>query len=244
MVHKQWLKVSFLTSQMPVLSGRINSVSFSTTWIFCFPKIPIKYSKKCQKFAMSKNISNMLFKTCWTLCKKPHLSTWSRSRYTFFWMTRYRLDSGVVGSDIATTLTWCNRCSILGRSSKIFQVGRRRKMQHEGWAHSSPVNRDSFLLLPFAGTVQYRVIVGLYPDTEYDFNITAINADGPGPTFHTYERTRPDGEPIVLRSLNKWSEWMNKWIFIPSFITLIICLPQENTFQMRRLISKRGRVRP
>ena len=31
MVHKQWLKVWFLTSQMPVLSGRINFVSYSTT---------------------------------------------------------------------------------------------------------------------------------------------------------------------------------------------------------------------
>ena len=72
-----------------VLSGRINFVSFSTTWIFCFPKIPMKYSKNGQKFAMSKNTSNMLFEPCWTLCKKPHLSTWSRSRYTFFWMTRY-----------------------------------------------------------------------------------------------------------------------------------------------------------
>ena len=38
---------------------------------------------------MSKNTSNMFFETCWTLCKKPHFSTWSRSRYTFFWMTRY-----------------------------------------------------------------------------------------------------------------------------------------------------------
>ena len=95
MVHKQWLKVWFLTSQMPVLSGRINFVSFSTTWIFCFPKIPMKYSKNGQKFAMSKNTSNMLFKTCWTLCKKPHLSTWSRSRYTFFWMTRYLFNNTV-----------------------------------------------------------------------------------------------------------------------------------------------------
>ena len=40
---------------------------------------------------MSKNTSNMLFETCWTPCKKPHFSTWSRSRYTFFWMTRYVL---------------------------------------------------------------------------------------------------------------------------------------------------------
>ena len=38
---------------------------------------------------MSKNTSNMLFETCWIPCKKPHFSTWSRSRYTFFWMTRY-----------------------------------------------------------------------------------------------------------------------------------------------------------
>ena len=75
---------------MSVLSGRIKFVSFSTTWIFCYPKIPMKYSKNGQKFAMSKNTSNMLFRTCWTLCKKPHLSTWSRSRYTFFWMTRYQ----------------------------------------------------------------------------------------------------------------------------------------------------------
>ena len=49
----------------------------------------MKCSKNGQKFAMSKNTSNILFKTCWTLCKKPHFSTWSRLRYTFFWMTRY-----------------------------------------------------------------------------------------------------------------------------------------------------------
>ena len=54
-----------------------------------FPKIPMKYSKNGQKFTMSENTSNVLFGTCWTPCKKPHVSTWSRSRYTFFWMTRY-----------------------------------------------------------------------------------------------------------------------------------------------------------
>jgi len=54
-----------------------------------FSKIPMKYSKNGQKYTMSKNTSNMLFETCWTLCKKPHFSTQSRSRYTFFWMTRY-----------------------------------------------------------------------------------------------------------------------------------------------------------
>ena len=53
-----------LTSQMPVLSGKINLVPFSTTANFCFPKIPKKYSKNGQKFAMFKNTSNMLFKTC------------------------------------------------------------------------------------------------------------------------------------------------------------------------------------
>ena len=51
----------------------------------------MKYSKNGQKFAMSKNASDVLFGTCWTLCKKPHVSKWSRSRYTFFWMTRYQM---------------------------------------------------------------------------------------------------------------------------------------------------------
>ena len=91
MVHKQWLKVWFLISQMPILSGRINFVPFSTTSNFCFPKIPMKYSKNGQKFAMSKNPSNMLFNTCWTPCKKPHVSTRSRSWYTFFLITPYLL---------------------------------------------------------------------------------------------------------------------------------------------------------
>ena len=120
MVHKQWLKVWFLTSQMPVLSGRINFVSFSTTWIFCFPKIPMKYSKNGQKFAMSKNTSNMLFKTCWTLCKKPHLSTWSRSRYTFFWMTRYlrKFMKGFVDTSI-DRFAWTGKKPHVSRCSNI-----------------------------------------------------------------------------------------------------------------------------
>ena len=33
MVHKQWLKVWFLTSQMLALSGSISFVPFSTTWL-------------------------------------------------------------------------------------------------------------------------------------------------------------------------------------------------------------------
>ena len=77
---------------MPVLSGRINSIPFSTTSNFCFPKIPMKYSKNGQKIAMSKNTPNMFFETCWTPYKKPHVSKWSRSWYNFFWMTRYTLD--------------------------------------------------------------------------------------------------------------------------------------------------------
>ena len=89
MVHKQWLKVRFLTSQMPNLSGRINFIPHLTTSKKIFSRIPMKYSKNGQKFAMSKNASNMLFETCWAPCKKPHISTRSRSWYTFFWMTRY-----------------------------------------------------------------------------------------------------------------------------------------------------------
>ena len=45
----------------------------------------MKYSKNGQNFALSKNTSDMLFKT-W---KKLHFSTWSRSSYTFFLITPY-----------------------------------------------------------------------------------------------------------------------------------------------------------
>ena len=69
MVHKQWPKVWFLTSQMLVLSGGINLVPFWTT-SKKKSKIPMKYSKNGQIFVTSKNTSNMLFETC----KKPHFS--------------------------------------------------------------------------------------------------------------------------------------------------------------------------
>ena len=82
--HKQWMTLWFLTCPMPNLSGRIKFDSFSKTWNFFTLKIPIKYSKNSQNFAMSKNASNVLIVTCWTLCKKLHLSRWSSSRYTFF----------------------------------------------------------------------------------------------------------------------------------------------------------------
>ena len=39
---------------------------------------------------MSKNTVNDLFETCWTPCNKPHLSSWSRSKFTFFWSTPYQ----------------------------------------------------------------------------------------------------------------------------------------------------------
>ena len=45
-VHKQWLKVWFLTSQMLVLSSRINFVAFSTTSRKNFQKISMKNTKK------------------------------------------------------------------------------------------------------------------------------------------------------------------------------------------------------
>ena len=67
----------------------MNFVPFEITSKNFFSKISMKCSKNGQKIAMSKNTSNMLFETCWTSCKKPHFSMWSRSRNTFFWMTRY-----------------------------------------------------------------------------------------------------------------------------------------------------------
>ena len=93
---------------MPVLSGRINFVPISKTLNFCFSKIPMKYSKNGQKFAMSKITSNTSFNTCWTPCKKPHFSTWSRSRYTFFWTTRYQMRSGASALEPApkSSLNW------------------------------------------------------------------------------------------------------------------------------------------
>ena len=82
--HKQWMKLWFLTCPMPDLSGRINFDPFSKTWNFFALKIPMKYSKNGQNFAMSKNALNVLIVTCWTQCKKPHLTRWSSSWYTFF----------------------------------------------------------------------------------------------------------------------------------------------------------------
>ena len=89
MNHKQWLQLWFLISQMSNLLGRIDFIPFSTTSNLAFSKIPMKYIKNGQKISMSKNPSNMLFNTCWTPCKKPHVSTRSRSWYTFFWITPY-----------------------------------------------------------------------------------------------------------------------------------------------------------
>ena len=40
--------------------------------------------QKIQNFAMSKITIDVLFETCWTPCKKPHVSSWSRTKFTFF----------------------------------------------------------------------------------------------------------------------------------------------------------------
>ena len=89
-MHKWWIKVWFLTCQMPVLSGRTNFDPFLKTWKFFTPKFPMKYSKNGQNFTTLKNAWNVIFETCWTPCKKPHFSMWPRSRNTFFWLTPYQ----------------------------------------------------------------------------------------------------------------------------------------------------------
>ena len=54
----------FLDCLMPVLSDRINFDSFLRNLKFYAPKIPMKYSKKGQNFAMSNIIIDVLFETC------------------------------------------------------------------------------------------------------------------------------------------------------------------------------------
>ena len=54
----------FLDCLMPVLSDRNNFDSFLETLKIYAPKIPMKYSKKGQNFAMSKNTVNELIETC------------------------------------------------------------------------------------------------------------------------------------------------------------------------------------
>ena len=83
-IHTRWMKIWFLTRQMPVLSGRTNFDPFLKTWKFFTLKFPMKYSKNGQNFTTFKNILNFIFETCWAPCKKPHFSMWPRSRNTFF----------------------------------------------------------------------------------------------------------------------------------------------------------------
>ena len=92
-MYKWWMKIWFLTCQMPVLSGRTNFDPFLKTWKFFTPKFPMKYSKNGQNFTTPKNTWNVIFETCWTPCKKPHFSMWPRSRNTFFWLTPYMVDN-------------------------------------------------------------------------------------------------------------------------------------------------------
>ena len=54
----------FLECPTPVLSDRINFDSFSTTLKIYAPKIPMKYSKKSQNFAISNFTIDVLFETC------------------------------------------------------------------------------------------------------------------------------------------------------------------------------------
>ena len=54
----------FLECPKSVLSVRINFDSFSTTLKIYAPKIPMKYSKKCQNFAISNFTIDVLFETC------------------------------------------------------------------------------------------------------------------------------------------------------------------------------------
>ena len=81
MVHKQCLKVWFLTSQMSVSSGRINFVHFQQFQIHVLKKFPWNTANKVKNLHRPKTL---LFKTCRTPCKKPLFPTWSRSWYTFF----------------------------------------------------------------------------------------------------------------------------------------------------------------
>ena len=54
----------FLDCLMPVLSDRTNFDSFLTTLKIYASKIPMKYGKKSQNFAISKITTDVLFETC------------------------------------------------------------------------------------------------------------------------------------------------------------------------------------
>ena len=69
---------------MPVLSGRINFVPFSTTSKKIFQKFLWITAKMVKNLQCQKTLKMCYIGTYWTPCKKPHVSTWSRSRYTFF----------------------------------------------------------------------------------------------------------------------------------------------------------------
>ena len=53
-----------LDCPIPVLSDRINLDSFLKTLKIYAPKIPMKYSKKGQNFAMSNITIDVFFETC------------------------------------------------------------------------------------------------------------------------------------------------------------------------------------
>ena len=60
---KQPQKMLFSDCSMPVLADKINFDSFLKTLKIYAPKIPMKYSKKGQNFAMSNITIDVLFET-------------------------------------------------------------------------------------------------------------------------------------------------------------------------------------
>ena len=60
--------------------------------LFIFENSRPKNSNEVQQksFAMSKSTIKVSFETCWALCKKPHIFSWSRSKFTFFGSTLYQ----------------------------------------------------------------------------------------------------------------------------------------------------------
>ena len=94
---------------MPVPSVWLNFHPFSKTSNVFAPKITLKYNKNGPTFATSKNIPKVIFETCWTQSKKPHFSMWSRSKYTFLWMTLYAMSMNKIITRMchfSVHLTW------------------------------------------------------------------------------------------------------------------------------------------
>ena len=68
---------------------------------------------------MSNITIDVFFETCWTPCKKPHLSSWSRLRFTFFWSTPYFTDLYALFNEI---LPWIQDLLILQPEFVVIHV--------------------------------------------------------------------------------------------------------------------------